>query len=54
MPGPFFMPLFSRVRGRGILRSCASPCNRSYLPSLYKAVELTRPTLFRGKGVNDT
>jgi hypothetical protein len=46
--------LFTGVRGRGILRSCASSCNRSYLSSLYNAVGLTRPTLFREKGVKDT
>ena len=48
------LALFTPVRGREILGSCASPCNRSYSPSLYNAVELTRPTLFREKGVKDT
>ena len=53
-PQPFVSPLFARVRGSGILRSCARPCNCSYLSSLYNAVGLTRSTLFRGKGVKDT
>src|SRR5829696_6277044 len=39
---------FSEVRFKGVLGSCARPCNPSYLYSLYNTAGLTSPALWGG------
>ena len=40
-PRPSFVPLFTQFPAIGVLGSCASPCNPSYLTSLINTAGLT-------------